>query len=52
MLFCFGISVYLGHPEIDDVDNVCLFRTWSANEEIVGLDVAVDVVLFVDCLYP
>ena len=46
----FGISVLLGHTEVDDVDHVLALGTWSPNQEVVGLDVSVDQVLLVDCL--
>jgi len=44
------VTVLLGHAEIDDVDDVCCFGAGSADEKVVGLDVAVYEVLFVDCL--
>jgi hypothetical protein len=50
MLFCFGISVLLGHAEVDYVDDVGGLCAWFADEEVVGFDVSVDEVLFVDGL--
>lgn len=51
VLLGFGVSVLLGHAEVDDVDNVGRFRVGTSDEEIVRLDVAIDEVLFVDGLY-
>ena len=42
-----GVSVLLGHTEVDDVNNVGRFRVGSADKEIVGFYVSVDEVLFV-----
>lgn len=42
MLLCLRVPVLLGHSEIDDMDDIGGFRPWSANEEIIGLDVSVD----------
>ena len=50
VLFGLWVSVLLGHAEIDHVDDICGFGVWSADEEIVGFDVAVDEVFFVDGL--
>jgi hypothetical protein len=44
------VTVLLGHAEIDDVDNVGSLGAGAADEEVVGLDVAVDEVLLVDGL--
>lgn len=51
MLFRFGITILLGHTEVDDVNDVGGFRVGSAYQKVVGLDISVDQVLFVDCLY-
>lgn len=50
VLFGLGISVLLGHSEIDDVDHICGFGAWTANKEVVGLDVTINEVLLVDRL--
>jgi hypothetical protein len=50
MLFSFGISILLGHTEIHHVNDIGSLRCGTANEEVVGFDVAVDEVLFVDRL--
>lgn len=47
MLLGLGVSVLLGHTEVDNVNNVGRFRVGSADKEIVGFDVSVDEVLFV-----
>lgn len=50
VLLRLGVTVLFGHTKIDNVDNVGALRSWTANEEVVGLDVPVDQVLLVDCL--
>lgn len=35
----------------DEVDGIGIFASWHTDEEVVGLDVAVDEGLFVDRLY-
>ena len=44
------ITVLFGHAKIDDVDDISGLRLWTANKEVVGLDIAVDQVLLVDSL--
>lgn len=50
MLLGLWVTVLLGHAKINDMNNIGSFGAWSANEEIVGLDIAVNEVLLVDCL--
>ena len=50
MLLGFRITVLLGHAEVDHMDDILALAVRSANEEVVGLDVAVYEVLLVDCL--
>lgn len=50
VLLGLGVSVLLGHAEIDDVDHIGRFGAGAADQEIVGLDVSVDEVLFVNRL--
>lgn len=56
MLLRFGITVLLGHSEVDNVNNslagVLLVRVVAelSNQEVVGLDIAVNEVLLVDSL--
>nr|POF16451.1 hypothetical protein CFP56_23969 [Quercus suber] len=50
MLFGLGITVLFRHAKVDDVDDVLCFGVGSTDEEVVGLDVAVDQVLLVDGL--
>jgi hypothetical protein len=45
------VTVLLGHAEVDDVDNVGSLGAGAADKEVVGLDVAVDQVLLMDCLH-
>lgn len=52
VLFRLGITILLCHAKINDMDNVGTLGAWSADEEVVGFDVSVDEVLFVDGLYP
>ena len=46
VLFRLGVPVLLGHAKVDDVDDVGRLGLRAADEEVVGLDVAVDEVLF------
>lgn len=50
MLLGLGISVLLGHSEIDNVDYISGFGTGATDEEVVRLDIAIDQVLLVDSL--
>lgn len=47
MLLGLGVSVLLGHTEVDHVDDVGRLGSWSSNQKVVGLDITVDEVLFV-----
>ena len=47
MLLGLGVTVLLGHTKVNNVDDILRFRIGSTNEEIVGLDVAVDQVFLV-----
>mmetsp|Transcript_45656 Transcript_45656/g.128936 ORF Transcript_45656/g.128936 Transcript_45656/m.128936 type:complete len:285 (-) Transcript_45656:452-1306(-) len=48
VLLRLGVAVLLGQSEIDDVHNLCLLA--ESDEEVVGLDIAMDEVLGVDVL--
>jgi len=50
VLLGLGITVLLGHTEVDDMDDVGSLGRGATNEEVVGLYVAVNEVLFVDRL--
>jgi len=50
MLFCLGVAVLLGHAEVNDMDHVGMFAVRLADQEVVGFDIAVDQVLFVNRL--
>lgn len=52
VLLRLGVTVLLGHAEVDHVDNIGGFGAGAPNEEVVGLDVPVDQVLLVDGLDP
>jgi len=50
VLLGFRVTVLLGHAKINNVDNVGGFAVGPSDQEVVGLDVAVDEVLLVDGL--
>lgn len=50
MLLGLWVAVLLGHAKVDDVNDIGSFSAWSANEEIVGFDIAVDEIFLVDGL--
>ena len=50
VLLRLGVAVLLGHAEVDNVDDICRLGAGPADQEVVGLDVAVDQVLFVNRL--
>lgn len=50
MLFGLRIAVLLRHSEINNVDNISSLGIGSANEEIIGFDIAINQVLFVNGL--
>ena len=52
VLLGLGIAILLCHTEIDDVDHIGTLGARSTDEEVVGLDIAVDQVLLVDGLHP
>ena len=51
MLLGLWISVLLSHAKIDNMNDIRPFSARTANEEIVGLYIAIDEVLFVDRLH-
>ena len=51
VLLSFRITVLLRHAEIDDVDGAGALCARSTDQEVVGLDISVDQVLFVYCLH-
>lgn len=50
VLFCFGVTILFGHTEVDDMDDIGGLRSGTANQKVIGLDITVDEVLFVDGL--
>ena len=52
VLLRLGVTVLLGHTKVHDVNYISTLRAWSANEEVVRLNVAVDEVLLVNGLNP
>lgn len=52
VLFRFRVDVFLRQAEVDDVDDGLFLRSGRADEEVFGLDVAVDDVSAVDVLDP
>ena len=51
VLLGLGVTVLLGHAEIDDMDDVGGLGRRAADEEVVRLDIAVDQVLLMNCLH-
>lgn len=52
MLLGFGVAVLLCHTKVDDVDQIGVIRVGFADKEVVRLDITVNEVLFMNCLYP
>jgi hypothetical protein len=50
VLLGLGISVLLGHAKVDDVNHICSLGARSSDEEVVRFNIAIDQILFVDCL--
>jgi hypothetical protein len=50
VLLRLGVTVLLRHAEVDNMDDVGTLGAWTADQEVVGLDVPVDEVLLVDGL--
>ena len=50
VLLSLGITVLLCHTKVDNVDDIGTLGAWATDQEIVGLDVAIDEVLLVDGL--
>lgn len=46
------VTILLCHTEIDNVNDIRGFGSRATNEEVVWLDVTIDEMFFVDCLYP
>lgn len=51
VLLGLGITVLLGHAEINHMDHCCTFRTRTADQKIVGFDVTINKIFLVDGLY-
>ena len=47
-----GISVLLGHTEVDNVNSISALCSGTADEEVIWFDISVDQILFVNRLYP
>ena len=47
-----GVPILLRHAEVDNVDHILALGARSTDQEVVGLDVSVDQILLVNCLYP
>jgi len=50
VLLGLGIAVLLGHSKVYNVDDIGALGAGAADQEVVGLDIAVDEVLLVDGL--
>lgn len=46
------ISVLFRHTKVDDMDKVGVLGPGAANEKVVGLDITINQILFVDGLCP
>lgn len=50
VLLGLGIPVLLGHTKVDDMNHICSLGARPSDEEVVWFDIAIDQILFVDCL--
>jgi len=50
MLFCFGVTILLGHSEVNDMDKVGVFGMGSTDQKVVRFDITINQILLVDCL--
>lgn len=50
MLLSLGVTVLLGHTKVDHVDDIGALGAGATDEEVIGLDVAVNEILLVDGL--
>ena len=50
MLLSLWVAVLLGHAEINNVNDIGCFASGATNKEVVGFDISVDQVLFMNSL--
>ncbi len=50
VLFRLRISVLFGHTKIYHMNDIRRLRTWSTNQKVVGFDIAINEILFMDSL--
>lgn len=50
MLLRLGVSVLLCHSKIHNVNHISRLRPRATNEEVIGFDITIYEVLFVNCL--
>lgn len=50
MLLGLWVAVLFGHAEINDVNDIGCFTSWTSNKEVVWFDISVDQVLFMNSL--
>ena len=51
MLFCLGIAILFRHTEVDDMYNICIFSSRSADEKVVWLYITVYKILLMYSLH-
>ena len=51
MLLCLWVAILLCHAEVDDMNDAQRLAARPPNQEIIRLDIAVNQILLVDCLY-
>lgn len=50
VLLGLGVSILLGHTKVDHVDDIGGLSAGATNQEVIRFDIAVDEILFMDCL--
>lgn len=50
MLLCLWIPILLSHTEVDNVNNISCLSAWSADQEVVWLDISIDQIPLMDSL--
>lgn len=51
MLLCLWVPVLFGHTKVYHIYSVGRLMSWTADEEIIGFDIAVDQVFFMNGLH-
>lgn len=50
MLLSLWVAILFGHAEINNVNDIGCFSAGASNKEVVGFDISVDQVLFMNSL--